>query len=414
MSNAYIITIGDELLNGNTLDSNSTWLSKKLTLLGVKIIEKISIQDDINIIKNCVNNVLEKDCEFLFITGGLGPTHDDITKAAIKEVTSSKLEFDQEYYSELKLKFKNKGIKFLENNKTQAFTLSNCIKIKNPIGTALGINFVLNGTKAFVFPGVPKEMKEMFEKNVVPKYFNDDNKIINNITLLTSGLHESFIYNEIEDLVLNFSKFVKVAFLPKFTGVNIRLSLLNHNTDIKKMFDLKKKIRTKLGNNIYGYDNDTLEQKLGELLLIKNINIALAESCTGGLLSKLITDVPGSSKYYYGSTIAYKDDVKIKHLKVSKESINKYGAVSKQVVEEMAIGVRQKFKSDFGFAISGISGPDGGSEKKPVGLVYMALSSNSNIISKKFNFLPDRKMHRQISANVAMNMIRKYIIENYD
>ena len=150
------------------------------------------------------------------------------------------------------------------------------------------------------------------------------------------------------------------------------------------------------------------------MLLIKNINIALAESCTGGLLSKLITDVPGSSKYYYGSTIAYKDDVKIKHLKVSKESINKYGAVSKQVVEEMAIGVRQKFKSDFGFAISGISGPDGGSEKKPVGLVYMALSSNSNIISKKFNFLPDRKMHRQISANVAMNMIRKYIIENYD
>ena len=144
------------------------------------------------------------------------------------------------------------------------------------------------------------------------------------------------------------------------------------------------------------------------------MNIAIAESCTGGLLSKLITDVPGSSRYYYGSTIAYKNDIKIKHLNVAEESINKFGAVSIEVVEEMAIGVRKKFKSNIGFSISGISGPDGGSKEKPVGLVCMALSTNEKTISKRFNFLPDRKMHRQISSNVAMNMIRIYILKNYD
>ena len=413
MVNAYIITIGDELLNGNTLDSNSTWLSKKLSSFGIKVIEKISIQDDINIIENCINKVLEKKYEFLFITGGLGPTHDDITKVAIKNITNSKLEFDQDYYRELRSKFKDKGIKFLENNKTQAEVLSNCVKIKNPIGTALGIEFDYEGSKAFVFPGVPKEMKEMFTKEIVPKYFNKK-KLTNNVTLLTAGLHESFIYNEIEKLILNFSNYVKVAFLPKFTGVNIRLSLLNDSINIEKMFDLENEIRTKLGNKIYGTDNETLEEKLGELLIANNLNIAIAESCTGGLLSKLITDVPGSSRYYFGSTIAYKNDIKIKHLNVAEESINKFGAVSREVVEEMATGVREKFKSNIGFSISGISGPDGGSNEKPVGLVCMALSTNKKIISKKFNFLPDRKMHRQISSNVAMNMIRMYILKNYD
>ena len=411
--NAYIITIGNELLNGNTLDTNSSWIGRKLDEFNIDILGKITIPDNINEIGETIKLILEKEIDYVFVTGGLGPTHDDLTKNAIKNILQSDEYFDNEYYEKLKLRFKKYDIEMSEKNKEQAILLKKTKPIYNPLGTALGIEFVFNNSRVFVMPGVPKEMQAMMCEVVMPEYFLENKNNKNNITILTAGMPESVIADKINDLINEYSREVKVAFLPKYSGVNIRLSLIEQSQN-KILDEIKIKIVERLGLNIYGYDNDKLEDIVGKYLSKNNLTLSVAESCTGGLLSKKITNSSGSSKYFIGSIVAYSNQIKEKQINISKKLLKNYGAVSKEVVESMALEIKKEFSSDIGFAISGISGPGGGSLDKPVGLVHMALAFKKEVYHKKFNFIPKRDIHREISAQVALNIIRIYLLKNHN
>ena len=409
--NSYIITIGNELLNGNTLDTNSSWIGKKLDEFNIDIAGKITIPDDINDIEETIKLILNKNFDYIFVTGGLGPTHDDITKVAIKNILQSDEYFDEKYYEKLKLKFKKHNIEMSEQNKEQAVLLKQTKPIHNPLGTALGIEFLFNNSRVFIMPGVPKEMQEMMSEVIIPKHFSENKNNKNNVTILTAGIPESTIADKINDLVCEYLKEVKVAFLPKYSGVNIRLSLIDQSKD-KHIYEMKNKIVERLGIYIYGYDNDKIENVVGEYLSNNNLTLSIAESCTGGLLSKKITNSSGSSKYFIGSIVAYSNKIKEKKLNVSKKLLKEYGAVSEEVVTSMALGIKKEFSSDIGFAISGISGPDGGNSDKPVGLVHMALAFKKEVYHKKFNFISKRDIHREISAQVALNIIRIFLLKN--
>jgi len=408
--NAYIITIGDELLNGNTTDTNSVWLGKELEKINIHVKEKITVSDNKDIIVQSIQSVISRKFPYIFVTGGLGPTHDDITKSAIKELLKTDEYFDADYYEKLKIKFKKRNIKISKSNRNQAIMLSKCSSIENSIGTALGMEFFLNKSRVFVIPGVPIEMRIMIKEVIVPKYFQNNIMSKSNITILTAGAPESLIADKINDFVEEYKGVIKIAFLPQYSGVNIRLNPISNNYD--EMIELKEKINFRLGKIIYGYDEDEIEDVVGDLLLEKNMTISIAESCTGGLLSKKITNTPGSSKYFNGSIVAYKNKIKEKKLSVPKDLLDSYGAVSEKVVIAMAMGIKKEFLSDIGFAISGISGPGGGNKDKKVGLVHMALVCGETIIHKKFNFIPDRNLHREISANTALNIIRLFLWGN--
>ena len=407
---AYIITIGDELLNGNTIDTNSVWLGKELEKIHIRIKEKITVSDNKDTIVQSIQRVINRKFPYIFVTGGLGPTHDDITKSAIKEILKSNEYFDEVYYKELQIKFKKRNIKISRSNRSQAMMLSKCNPIENPIGTALGMEFFSNKSRVFVMPGVPIEMRKMIKEVIFPRYFQNNVMSETSITILTAGTPESLIADKIQDFVEEYREEIKIAFLPQYSGVNIRLNTINNNFD--KMIELKEKINLRLGKIIYGYNEDKIEDVVGDLLLGKKMTISIAESCTGGLLSKKITNTPGSSKYYNGGIIAYQNLIKEKKLNVSKEILDSFGAVSQEVVTEMALGIKKEFLSNIGFAISGISGPEGGNKNKEVGLVHMALACGETIIHKRFNFIPDRNLHREISANTALNIIRLFLRGN--
>ena len=273
--NAYIITIGNELLNGNTLDTNSSWIGRKLDEFNIDILGKITIPDNINEIGETIKLILEKEIDYVFVTGGLGPTHDDLTKNAIKNILQSDEYFDNEYYEKLKLRFKKYDIEMSEKNKEQAILLKKTKPIYNPLGTALGIEFVFNNSRVFVMPGVPKEMQAMMCEVVMPEYFLENKNNKNNITILTAGMPESVIADKINDLINEYSREVKVAFLPKYSGVNIRLSLIEQSQN-KILDEIKIKIVERLGLNIYGYDNDKLEDIVGEYLSKNNLTLSVA------------------------------------------------------------------------------------------------------------------------------------------
>jgi len=413
LMNAYIVTIGNELLNGNTLDTNSSWLGRELDKFNINILGKITIPDNIKDIEETIKCIVEKSFDYVFVTGGLGPTHDDMTKTAIKNVLKTDEYFDEKYYEKLKLKFKKHNVEMLEQNKEQAVLLKKTQQIHNPLGTALGIEFLLNNSRIFVMPGVPNEMQEMMKEVIIPKHFSQNKNNTNNLIILTAGIPESIVADKINDLINEYVNEVKVAFLPKYSGVNIRLSLIDQSKS-KHIDEMKNKIVNKLGSKIYGYDNDKIENVVGEYLNNNNLTLSIAESCTGGLLSKKITNSAGSSKYFVGSIVAYSDKIKEKKINVSKKLLKEYGAVSEEVVTSMALEIKKEFSSDIGFAISGISGPDGGSLEKPVGLVHMALAFKKEVYHKKFNFIPKRDIHREISAQVALNIIRIFLLKNQD
>ena len=242
---AYIITIGNELLNGNTTDTNSVWLGKELEKINIRVKEKITVSDNKDTIVKSIQRVINRKFPYIFVTGGLGPTHDDITKSAIKEILKTDEYFDEDYYKELQIKFKKRNIKISSSNRSQAMMLSKCNSIENPIGTALGMEFFLNKSRVFVMPGVPIEMRKMIKKVIVPRYFQNNIMSKGDITILTAGTPESLIADKINDFIEEYKKEIKIAFLPQYSGVNIRLNAINNNFD--KMIELKEKINLRLG-----------------------------------------------------------------------------------------------------------------------------------------------------------------------
>ena len=421
MISASIIAIGDELLNGFTIDTNSQWIKERLQNYRLTFNKSVIIPDSKQIISQELENCLNQKVDFIFISGGLGPTHDDITKKTLSEYFDLALVVNEPYLSFLKKKF-HKLIK--QNTKsdildkveegiiTQAEILEDFDPISNSIGTALGMTGKINKTRIFVLPGVPKEFKNMVEETIIPNYLDAKPKSFPVRTLKTTGITESSLFTQIEDIIYKNKNKFKFSILPHFTGVNVRVTQLEEKESID---DVEKELLGKLNEFCYGYNGDTIQRAVYELLVENDITVSIAESCTGGLIAKKITDIDGSSNIFHGGVVAYSNQIKNLILKVPNNLLNEYGAVNGEVASLMAKNVAKYFKSDLGVSVTGISGPDGGTDNKPVGLYYVGISFKDQHFSKKFiSKINDREINREISSDTALNLIRLTVKKYYE
>ena len=398
---ASLITIGNELLSGFTVNTNASWIGLELGKIGIEITVHHTIQD----IKSDIIFELEKLSEkasAVIVTGGLGPTHDDVTASAFYSYFDDTPVFDEEYWNDLTDRFSKINYKIPDLNRNQAMRPEKGEIIQNKLGSARGLYFKEGGCHFFALPGVPKEMKAMLNNSVIPILKDQVTNPLITRTIRTTGIPESSLAEIINEKInIDYSQ-CSIAFLPKLTGVDIRL----FGQDAQNIRDMEELLVPVIERYIYGYEDVSLEGIVGNRLRKLGLTLATAESCTGGLLGHRITGVSGSSDYYLGGVVSYNNEAKMELLGVRKQTLEKFGAVSEETVREMAQGVQSLFKSDLGISISGIAGPTGGTPEKPVGLIYIGLSFGKEVAVKKFNFFRDRDSNKRISSQVALNMIR--------
>lgn len=409
---AEIITIGDELLIGQVIDTNSAWMARELNMVGIRVNQIISISDDHEQIINTLAEA-SKRVDIIITTGGLGPTSDDITKVAFCEYFKTHLIFDQKSYENIVRIFTLRGYAMSETNRKQAEIPATCEALLNENGTAPGMLF-RQGRKIFIsLPGVPFEMKSLMTDHVLPILKPLSGKVIIHKTILTHGVGESFLSDKIKDWESELPPHIKLAYLPQPGMVRLRLSGTGISEEIlKKELDEKvAALYSLIPDFIFGEDEESLELIIGKLLKELGLTLATAESCTGGYLAHLITSIPGSSAYFNGSIVSYSNKVKINSLGVHANTLKEFGAVSRETVIEMADGVKRVLSSDCSIAVSGIAGPDGGTVDKPVGTVWIAVSTPLNgTITKKFLFGEHRERNIRRSALAALDMLRKQLI----
>lgn len=406
---AEVITIGDEILIGQIIDTNSAFIASELNSIGVLVRRILSIPDQEEDIRNTLDDSIEH-AEIIILTGGLGPTSDDITKTTLANYFGSRLVIHEKSLENLTAFFKIRGLEVSDRNKKQAEVPDNCTVLINHQGTAPGMLFRKNHKIIVSLPGVPFEMQALMAEQVIPVIQNEFNLPFRlQKTILTIGIGESYLADRLRNWENDLDKEFKLAYLPSPGIVKLRLSISGENKA-----ELNCKFKNKLSElishigekNIFGFDNDTLGKIIGSGLILKNLTVSIAESCTGGYISHLITSVPGSSRYFKGSIIAYSNDIKTSMLNVPEKLIQKYGAVSREVVEAMAMGVKHKLNSDYSIATSGIAGPSGGTEDKPVGTTWIAVASSNGVISKSYLFGEDRGRNIVRASLTALNMLR--------
>lgn len=407
---AEIISIGNELLSGLTVNSNASFISQQLFEIGIRVQWVQTVGDDAGAIRTALQTALARS-QVILLTGGLGPTHDDITKKVVADYFGSKLVMNSQILQEVEAKFARRGIPMPAINRLQAQVPDKATLMSNQVGTAPGMIFEQEGKFVFVMPGVPREMKWMMEHSVIPfvqeKY--PENRVQVNV-FRTTGIPESAIYEKVGKDLSRFSGY-EIAFLPKFTGVDIRV--IRQGKDIEdgaKFIEFIKLLQKKIGRFIYTTENLDLEAVVGKLLSERHLTISVAESLTGGLVQDKITRVSGSSAYFMGGLVTYSNQAKVKLLGVKGESLEKYGAVSDTVAREMAVGVRKALGTDIGVSTTGIAGPTGATPQKPVGLVYVGLATPEKVVAKKFLFGQDRLINKQRSAQAALEMVRRSIL----
>ena len=399
-----IITIGSELLNGSRLDTNAHWIAKNVILFGGEIISKSSILDNKDDIFMALDNFLNRDIDMIIITGGLGPTHDDITATSLYKYFNDKPVIDTLYFEELKDRFTKKGFDISNLNKSQALIPSDGDIIPNQVGTARGLSFKSRKTKIIALPGVPSEMKSMMRNSIFPMIQDSSKLSLNYKILRTTGIYESELFSTLRSLIDQYSD-VDIAFLPSFLGVDIRVSSKN-----KTSYDtFLKDVNQKIDGYIFSNNNASLEEVVAKTLIKNKISISTAESCTGGLIADRLTNISGVSAVYKGSIIAYSNDQKMKLLNVSQKILNTCGAVSEETAIDMAIGVQEKFSTNIGISTTGIAGPEGGTNTKPIGLVFIGLAYNGHSKAYKFNFSHDRISNKMITVQAALNLLRKNV-----
>lgn len=414
MVKAEIISIGDEILIGQIANTNAQWMAQQLTLIGISVSHLITVGDNKEDILKAFTDA-QKRSGIILITGGLGPTSDDLTKPTLCEFFNTKLIFNDEVFEMVKKRFASFNIVMPESNRGQAEIPENCTVIKNKNGTAPGMWFDVNTTIFISLPGVPYEMKAMMEEFVLPELKNRFQKeVIIHKTVYTQGLGESSLAEKIKswEESLN-STNIKLAYLPSPSQVKLRLSVKGNNKQQlnllvdEKISELRKLIPELIfAVEEYGKEPESLEKTIGELLRKKKQTLAVAESCTGGYIGHLITSIAVSSDYFNGGIIAYANDIKTNVLKVDVSTLQTNGAVSKEVAEQMATGVRQRLKADFGIATTGIAGPTGGSNEKPVGTVWIAVATPDALVSEKFSFGDSRERTIRRAGLSALNMLR--------
>ncbi len=419
MINATICTIGDEILIGQIIDTNSSFISKELNKLGIKVRQMVSISDDeediITTLKRCIDN-----SDIVIVTGGLGPTKDDITKGALAKLSCCKrFHFDEKQLDIITQICNKRGLELSELNRYQAFVPDSCQVIPNNLGTAPGMLFSFNdipeksNTLLFSLPGVPFEMASLMPQvnELILKNFKTEN--IYHKTISTFGIPESLLAKQIESWENSLPDTIKLAYLPNpLNGVRLRLSIYGGSMEssIKIATPYIAELKELLGNSIYGEDSDTLESVISRLLRNSSSTVSTAESCTGGKIATLITSLANSSDIYKGSVIAYHNDVKTHILSVDPEILNIYGAVSKECVTAMAEGVRKATHSDYSIATSGIAGPGGATDNKPVGMLWIAVCGPDFCEAKSVVFNGDRLRNIDRFSSEALNFFRLKLI----
>lgn len=408
--NGALLIIGDELLLGTTIDTNSAWLGRRLAEVGIEVKYKLTVGDSPKIIEDELRRLLEK-FDIIITTGGLGPTLDDVTKKSIAKVLGKKLVLNERILKAIKKHFQKRGVEMPAINMSQALIPQGAHPIKNPVGTAPGL-FLKEGEKwIFILPGVPSEMKAIFEEGVLPVLSREGKKEIRFRTIKTTGITESRLAEILDRTVKEVSGYVIVSFLPRHTGVNIRIKIKKGTEGGDELLKkVEEKFTEKIGIYTYGRDEETMEEVVGYLLTMRNFTLSVAESCTGGLIKHRITNVSGSSKYFIGGVVAYSNEVKQNLLGVPEQTLQRYGAVSQQTAISMAKGIRSLLKTDIGLSVTGIAGPSGGSVEKPVGLVYIGLSSKGKTSFEEHRFLGDRIKIKEQTAQAALDMLRRYLL----
>lgn len=415
MKNIYasVITIGDELLIGQVIDTNSAWIAQQLNRVGIAVKNRLSVGDDADEIWNALD-IEQKASDVVLITGGLGPTGDDITKSLLCKYFNGKMIVDEGALQNVKSLFEKVYHKPVsEVNLKQAEVPDVCEVIQNKRGSAPGMLFHKEGTVFISMPGVPYEMQGIME-DVIP-YLEKSFELpeIIHKTILTAGIGESAIAEMIKDFEKELPKEIRLAYLPNYGMVRLRLTtsgfdrIKTEKVINDRFIELKKLVKEYIVTD----EDETMQEVLGKILLKNNETISTAESCTGGAIASLITSVPGASAYFQGSIVSYSNDVKQSLLNVKKDTLEKYGAVSEETVKEMLSGLLQKMNTTFGIAVSGIMGPDGGTDDKPVGTVWLAVGSKEGQKTYHLKQRFERKKNIEVTAMMALNLMRKFIVE---
>jgi nicotinamide-nucleotide amidase len=410
---AYLISIGDELLIGQTINTNAAYIGNALSGINIDVIETAVIGDDIKSIITELNRA-SAVADLIVITGGLGPTHDDVTRNAIVTFFKTELVMNEEILNDLHTFFEKRGRKVTPVNEAQALVPKIATPIRNKRGTAPGMWIEQNNKIFIVMPGVPFEMKGMMEDFVIPKLSEitkESVPVSKKLILQTTGIPESVLFERLgnlEELLGN----AKLAFLPNQYGVKLRITVSEQSEDeaLKKLNEIEQKIRTKVGRFIFGRGEETLEEVIGRLLSDRGLTVAVAESCTGGEICSRITNVSGSSKYFERGIVTYSNASKVELLKVSEDTLAKVGAVSLEVAMQMAEGVRAVSGADIGISTTGILGPTGATTNKPVGLVYIGYCDEKVCTAKKFLFGDDRILNKQRATQAALEMLRRQLL----
>lgn len=412
---AEIINIGDELLIGQVVNTNASWMAEQLNLNGIEVVQITVVSDTVESIKASLDSAC-KNADLVILTGGLGPTKDDITKQVLCDYFNTNLIFNEEAHQQLKEFFALRNLKLSERNRHQAMLPENCIPLKNIHGTAPGMWFEHQKTIIVSLPGVPFEMKSLLKDHILARIKqNFETKHIIKRTLLTQGIGESDLADRISDWESNLPDNFKLAYLPQPGITRLRLSATVDKPDglESEMKSQLTKLHQIIPELIWGYEDDTMEKVVGELLHKKGKSVSTAESCSGGNIAQLITSISGSSDYFQGSVVAYSNEVKMNVLKVKAETLDNYGAVSEEVVKEMALGAQKLFDTNYAISTSGIAGPSGGSIEKPVGTTWIAIACpNKSVITKKFTFGEHRGRNIRKTSISALNMLRKALLES--
>lgn len=410
-----IIATGDEIISGNVVNTNTSWISDKLWMNGFEVGYHTAIRDDKKTIEEALR-IAAGRAKIVIVTGGLGPTEDDFTLEVAASVFGKKLTLDKKYLTHLKRLFSSWGREMRANNEKQAYIPKESVTYLNKVGTAPGVGATWKKTRFYFLPGVPREMKQLFDDFILPEIIQNRKEKIHfeSKMLRCFGAAESQLDDALKDLYTKKMDIqnVRIGFRAHFPDTLIKLSAWGKNKKEaeKNLFPVEEKIRERINKYIYGVGDTNLETIVGELLTKHKKTLATAESCTGGLIANRITNIPGSSAYFLNGLVTYSNESKIKFLNIPKEILEKFGAVSSECAIAMAENVRKISGSDFGLAVTGIAGPNGGTKEKPVGTVHLALSSQSGTREKKYIFPRNRDWFKNLVSSLGLDWIRRELL----
>jgi nicotinamide-nucleotide amidase len=405
---AELLTIGDEILYGQILNTNSQWMGEELSRVGIRVIRNTTVGDVAEEIMSAFAEA-EQRADIVLITGGLGPTNDDLTKPCLAKYFNCEMRIHEEALAEVTEFFASRGRPLTEVNRMQAVLPVCCEKVTNRLGTAPGMWFQRNGKVFVSMPGVPHEMKTMMTEIVIPRLLKTfRTPTIHHTIIRTVGIGESFLAERIKAWESALPPHIRLAYLPGVGEVKLRLTGFSENavSVFEEMRKLTEQVHDLAGEYIYALGDDPLEVAVGKMLRERGLSLSMAESCTGGYLAHMITSVPGSSEYFAGSIVAYSNEVKVRELGVSEETLAQHGAVSEATIKEMAENVRKKFNTDIGVATSGVAGPSGGSAEKPVGTVWIAYADRDKTVTRLLRLSKDRLVNIKVASVNVLNLIR--------